>query len=103
MFIGRFYKVEIDDKNLYYKGLLSNGHISLKSLSDIRIGLIPIRQFFTKAYNINVYYLDEFNNEKSINFLSKNISFHKDGDEIHEVIMLKEIIFKNKNANETLD
>lgn len=89
LFIGRFYKMEIDSKNLYFSNSIKKGKIALDKVISVRHEQFPNTFFFKTAYGITVRYFNDQGKVKKVKFLSPETHWGGDPSQIPELKYLK--------------
>jgi hypothetical protein len=95
IFIGRFYKIEVDSIYLYYDNYKKKGKIAFGNVISIKDEALPYSFFFKTAYGITIRYSNEQGKVKKLKFLSPETSWGGHPFQIPELKYLKSKIVQN--------
>ncbi len=97
LFIARFSTVLIDDKQLYFKGLLSKGIVPFNKLTSVKTEFLSVNGVFRKSFPIVVRYRNDKGKLRKITFLSTEIGLLDEPEKIYAIKILREIIERHQH------
>ncbi len=92
LFVARFSTVYIDDKQLYYRGLLKKGVVPFKKLISVNTEFFSVNGIFSKSFPVVVRYRNHKGKVKKVTFLSTEIGRLDEPEKIYAIKLLREII-----------